>query len=60
MMMRSRNEFRLVVPTLLSQFTKHSDINNCICLHKAFKSRMIVTHNNERSFSCTALTDGSL
>jgi hypothetical protein len=59
MIKRSRNELSLVVPTLHSQFTTRSDINNCICLHNAFKSRMIVTRN-DRSFSSTALTNGSL
>jgi len=33
MMKRSRDELRLAVPTLLSQFTTRSDINNCICLN---------------------------
>jgi hypothetical protein len=60
MMKRSRDKLRLVVPTQISQFTTRADINNCICLHNAFKSRMTVTHNNDRSFSCTALTNGSL
>ena len=59
MIKRSRNELSLVVPALHSQFTTRSDINNCICLHNAFKSRMIVTRN-DRSFSSTALTNGSL